>query len=749
MHCRTALFRACCVIVVIVLAACGADPVSMMEIPITSAFASAVFVADAPSLDLADPAATPGGHPQVWLKEGWSSPEPRHIWAVGSRSTLAIVLPWTGASVLRLDCRPSAGRPDDPDPQIRVRLNGKPVGAFPLDRGWQTLEVSLPLQHTITGVNVLELGYAYHHSPNELGDGTDERSLAVCFRRIALEPRGTGATARDPQPPVVIDSTQPAVRIRRSGRIAVPLRLPPSARSLGLRLEAPASADSEWPTVQLSMMDLEAAITPLGTAEWRQSEAVSMAELTVPLDAWSSSTATLLIDVHGAVDPDITLTDPRITAVEPRREARRIAASTPRPDIVVLILDAARPDHMGCYGYHRDTTPRIDALARESLVFEDAFTLAPYTLCSIPTVITGLSFLRHGVTEPPQVLDDGAVTIAERLSAAGYATIALSSMPYNSPELNFHQGFDEFIEAWTGVPFEEGMLPERVTRLALERLERHRDDHPIFMMLHYLPPHEPYFPGAEHDRFGDTTYDGPVTPGWDTMAGTVKKMQLRPTDLDRLISLYDANLRRADAAIGALLDGLQARPRWQDTVVLIVADHGEAFFEHGELGHNSTVYDEMLRVPFILRVPDRYSAHQPSTTQLVSLADVTPTLLALAGLAPDPAFDGVRILPTAEELSRPHHRALISRTAGTRPTYGVRTLRWKAMLSPHEAPRLYDLSNDPGETVDVSGAHPFVVTAMRAVLRDEIRRATARGALEDTGDISDEQRRRLRSLGYL
>jgi arylsulfatase A-like enzyme len=731
------------------LAGCGAAELEGPEgtTGIVDAFRSAVFFTTEPVLDFEDRPASPGSHAQLTLLEGWARPERRHVWAVGPRSVVSAYLPWLDAVSLEVECRPLDPVPGGPEPFIRLRLNGISGGTRALAAGWQVVNLPLPAEALRSGSNTIELEYAYHHPPSALGRGQDQRSLAVCFRRIGLVGSRPDDGSLDEDVAISVDRGSATVQVRAAARILVPLQLPPSARTLEMRLQTAAGAASSAPQVTLSIMDLEGAVTEVGVSSWQAGEDGTTADLSIPVRRWSGASVSLLIDVRPrASGVELSIGDPRVSTAADGRDRAPDATWQDPPDIVLVILDAARPDHMSCYGYERLTTPRIDELARESLVFPRAFAMAPYTRCSVPTILTGLSFLRHGVVGRDDYLDDDAVTIAELLGRVGYQTFGISAMPNHSTSLNLHQGYDEFVETWVGLPFEEGMEASRLTETAIARLDAASTDRPVFLLLHYLQPHEPYLPPPQHDIFGDSAYDGPLEPGWGTMAGRLKEMDLGPADVDRLVSLYDANLRTADAAVGRLLDHLRGRARWSRTVVLVVADHGEAFYEHGRLGHNTTVYDEVLSVPFILRLPAGRCPAPDVTRALVSLADVVPTLLAQAGLEVVTGLDGRNVVDRSGYVGL--ERALVLRDGHARPTFGVRTARWKAVFAAGRPPQLYDLAQDPEEQIDVAIHHPLVVASLRAMLEDERRRVEGLGTLAASGTLGEDQRQLLEALGY-
>ena len=418
------------------------------------------------------------------------------------------------------------------------------------------------------------------------------------------------------------------------------------------------------------------------------------------------------------------------------------------PNVVIIILDAARARNFGAYGYGRDTTPFIDRLADDALVFTHAYSECASTSCSIPNLISGVSFLGTGSEGGWPMLDSDVTTLAEHLVGIGYHTVGLSANPNNAIARNTHQGFAEFHEMWasdTRRRHPERRDPHRLSRRAVASIRTVNPSQPVFALLHYVPPHEPYQPTQEFDVFGDPAYDGPVRPGMlyrDLRRG---RQTLSPADVERMVSLYDGNLRMADDAVEQLFAALREVGRWENSLVLVTSDHGEAFFEHGVQGHNTTLYEEMVHIPFILRVPTGVSVPSLDRNRLVMLSDVLPTVLGQVGLEPGKEVDGIDILrPGGEDWARvTFQRHRLERF------FVARTGRWKGFFSPDgRVTQLFDIETDPGETVDLVEDRPLLHHGLAALLRQHLSHARGRFGSEDV-ELPEQDLQELRSLGYL
>ena len=570
---------------------------------------------------------------------------------------------------------------------------------------------------------------------------------------IPQAPATQGTTDRAVIPPALeFSDAARIVRIRTSGTLVAPIDLSSGSAVLEFDIRFRGSTENEIGELAVSLLGTDGRQLRLGT-------------VTNQGQKWSATRVSLagapgqrqFLVLHStlpdeAVSLEIRAPRLRLPSSEPRAEATiptRILPPEPLPNILLIVLDAARAGNFGAYGYSRNTTPAIDGLAAEELVFSRAFSECPNTSCSVPNLISGTQFVKVGPVGDWHRLDDRMITLAEYLRRVGYRTIALSASPNNGKARNSHQGFDEFHELWLWPGHRRNhpqrIDPHRLTRLALEALEKEKPATPVFMALHYIPPHEPYEPKPEFDLFGDPAYEGPIRPG--TMFRGRLERPADPADLARMTSLYDGNLRMADDAVGELFDGWRRLGRWNDALVLVTSDHGETFFEHGRQGHNATLYNEMLHVPFILRLPGRHVPSDVKRDRLVILSDVVPTILGQVGLVPDAAVGGVDLLRAADASE---HRVIFHRHTDGRQ-FAVHTRKWKAILAPGSAraSMLFDLENDPGETVNIVEDRPLVFHGLAALLRRHILASQRLNLDGSQVELPEADIRALRSLGYL
>jgi len=314
------------------------------------------------------------------------------------------------------------------------------------------------------------------------------------------------------------------------------------------------------------------------------------------------------------------------------------------PNILLISIDTLRRDHLGCYGYRRATTPCIDKLARRGVLYERPNSTSSWTLPAHTSLLTGLYPAFHGVQDDGVSLPEEIPTLAGNLKSDGYRTLAVVSHLYVSSRFGLNRGFDVFDDELIDGGVRNPVAAEVVDR-ALARMPSAESAEPWFAFLHFFDPHWDYSPPPPFDRrFTVPSYRGPIDGTMRSMTPyLVPGRRMGAADLQHLIDLYDGEIAYVDAQIGRLLDELDSRHLLENTVIVLTGDHGEEFKEHGLLGHGQTLYAEQLRVPLIIAGPTGLpeGAHSRET---VSLVDLAPTLLALAGAEPLPETAGVSLL---------------------------------------------------------------------------------------------------------
>ncbi|MFH1277427.1 MAG: sulfatase [Candidatus Eisenbacteria bacterium] len=370
------------------------------------------------------------------------------------------------------------------------------------------------------------------------------------------------------------------------------------------------------------------------------------------------------------------------------------------PNILLVVIDTMRADHLGCYGYGRPTSPAIDRIAAEGVRYENAYTSAPWTLPAVASLMTGTRPWEHGAVNDYLAPRPDLSTLGGLLGEAGYETAAFVSHIYTSRVYGFDAGFDRFedFRIAEGYVFDQGLEPraERVIGEAVRWLEGRDRSKPFFLWIHLFDPHWEYGAPEPYRAMFDPDYDGPVDGTYRTIERYLEHDSLMaPRDLEHLIALYDGEVRYADAWIDTLVRRLEKSGDWGRTVAVVTGDHGEEFQEHRSLGHSFTFYDEVLRVPLVFRDPEGPAGAELRTP--VGLVDIFPTLLSRAG-APSPEGISGRELPANEDLRSRHLAAGTTREGqyGRALVEGRRKIVWD-----REGTRLYHRGSDPAETVDL------------------------------------------------
>jgi arylsulfatase A-like enzyme len=411
-------------------------------------------------------------------------------------------------------------------------------------------------------------------------------------------------------------------------------------------------------------------------------------------------------------------------------------------------VDTLRPDHLGCYGYPRPTSPAADALAREGTLFEDVTSPSPWTLPAHASLLTGLYPSRHGLKAHDRHLPTRLSTLASILGKRGFLTAAVVNSHNLSPRFGLDRGFQEFLYVEEDVRRREPT--RRIVDQALEWLGRHRDRR-MFLFVHTYDVHSDYASLPEHEREFVAPYRGPADGTTEQLiAHREGRQKLSVGDAPHLIDLYDAGIRQWDDELGRLTAFLRTQGMLDETLLVLTSDHGEEFLERGGVLHGRTQYQEVVRVPLILRgagVPAGGRVEAP-----VSLLDVPATILARLGEPVPDGWDGSDLTPL---FSEPDGRL------GQRTLYGeadhnneendvTRAVRRREhKLHFHRLTgevRLYDLAADPGERTDLAGARPTIVAELRGHLQRFLElRPPETGRVE----LTPEETERLRSLGYV
>jgi len=434
----------------------------------------------------------------------------------------------------------------------------------------------------------------------------------------------------------------------------------------------------------------------------------------------------------------------------------------PPYNVVIITIDTLRSDHLGCYGYSRPTSPRIDQFAGEGALFENVVCQSSQTLPSHASIFLGTNPRTHLTISHESVVDPDETTLAEILKSKGYVTGAFISSHALDSKYGLDQGFDTYWEV-----HKEATIPERqalkvreadatTTLGVLPWLERHAASR-FFLWVHWFHPHRPYDPPPRYHQAFAAGYTGTATSDPEfIMKVWREEIRLVPEDVAYLSGCYDGEVAFSDAQVGHLLDALSSMNLMENTIVIVTADHGELLYEHENyFGHDIALYDECIMIPLIIHVPGQDPARR-RIGELVQSLDILPTVLDLVGIKCPREAEGKSLMPLLGGSQEPTTEAAFSETypfpEKCEPRHAVRTadekLIWKEVRQAPLLKEYYDLGADPGETENLFGDLPSGAVRLDSVLSAWTEDGGLRPAPIPTARESNRINI-LKSLGYL
>jgi arylsulfatase A-like enzyme len=422
-------------------------------------------------------------------------------------------------------------------------------------------------------------------------------------------------------------------------------------------------------------------------------------------------------------------------------------ATRSQPNILLLVIDCLRADHVSANGYHRPTTPALDSLADDGLSFTQAISQSSWTRPSMPTLLTGLYPSEHGILELTRdesgvvigpILAPEVDTLAERLAGAGYTSLLFGEQYQLSRKFGLAQGFEHYQNNIGGA--------EGINRRFLKWLDQNQPQR-FFTLLHYFDIHWPYCPPpSSQGTFDEGGGDIDFCKRSRKLRIAIRRGEIALSEADKktMVAVYDEELLTLDRTLARLFDDLRERQLWDNTLVIVTADHGEEFFEHGGIGHKNNLFDELIRVPVILRAPSDWPVERGRLLDtLVESRDVVATIEDAAGL--ETPTSARSLLPWLEASGGEEREYTVSESSAY---LAVRTAKLKLILFRDEGTEvLYDLEADPLETVDVAADRSDDVKRLKTYL------AQWRSNLKKTPPlfktVDDDTTEGLRALGYL
>jgi choline-sulfatase len=672
-----------------------------------------------------------------WGKDGVDDAATAFTQVLSSNARLFVPLSSDREQTLHMRVRPILAR------TLQPMLNNTSLAEVALDRGpvFADYQVTIPAGKARSGDNQLVLRFGDANG----GDKAEPLALVAAVR---VAPKGAPATkptlAHASVRPVLIGGyARNAITVHAPAKLTYHIDLPKGA-TLSMRAGAPKGAVS-----------MSVRVTPEGgssTELWRGLLSDAWLLQQVPLQVYEGRVVRLELVFEGK--GSAALASPMIvTDSEP--EAPK---GTAPKNVVVVLIDTQRADHLQPYNPGtRVRTPAVAALAAQGTVFEAAQAPENWTKPSVASVLTGLYPASHGTKTGDAKLSDKAVLLGEVLKEAGYTTASFLANGYVSDKFGFNQGWDHYTNY---IREKRNSNAENVYRDAGRWIEEHKK-RPFFAYIQTIDPHVPYDPPEELIQlYHPEPYHGVVSPrSTADQLGKAKlsppKVNLNEDDRKYLEALYDGEVSYHDKHLGAFIDKLKRLGLYDKTLFVVTADHGEEFYDHQSYGHGHSLYQELIRVPWIMRYPGAPAQRVAST---VSTVDIAPTVLASLGVAIPPVMEGIDRSTQLFGARAPALSAAVSDFLDDRRS--LRAGRWKLVLR-GLTPTFFDLERDPQEQTELElGEYPVAARYCRVLLGqflgaldrgDWLNAEPAGRSVELKGadaDIDEATAAGLRALGY-
>jgi arylsulfatase A-like enzyme len=707
------------------------------------------------------PFGTEEGKPS--LISGWSNPEKDHgnpfQWAVARDPSFAFSAQANGRSLnLYLVLKSFFSNPAE------VYVNDHHISHIDVED--QTSRHFLPLPAAVVNAekNVVKLQFTELRSPQ---NGRDKRQLAAAAYLAVITPSKyigdvePGARMIDSSGIRIRNKIYPALTFQTGGSVNYFEKLSnASILSFGYHFRPASYAeDDDFAMFRVSLLKDGAKAESIF---YRRLQKGSNEFLSLPLSKYMGSDEAGIYEIRFEIERNSIFNDaetawihPVLRTAQPWKQSRTdasVAAATQNQssggNVLLIVLDAGGASHFHCYGYARNTTPVVDRLAGEGIQFQSAYSNAAYTLASTASLMSGFYPEHHRILSMRDKLPQSITTLAEVFRGAGYRTATFVANGNASGTFGMTQGFDKVAEVFRE-PNYSGWGKE-ITEHFTKWLNNNRSGR-FFVYLHFREPHDPYNPPEEWVRkFTDPDYSGSIGKTFENRIRiNTNDAALTAADRKQIADLYDANLAYGDSQVGEVLQALKRAGLYDNTIVIVTADHGEAFWQHGYQGHNTQVYEESIHIPLVIKMRNGLHAGQ-KVAQRVRTIDLYPTLMQLLNLpSRHSRLDGESYLPYIISPDD-QKREVIAQTTRERQ-YAYRENQFKFIDDlVYDVWELYDLQKDPEEKHNLMSEQNIRAKYYRSKLLSYIatNRALAAGNAE-RAVIDEAARENLRALGYI
>ena len=681
--------------------------------------------------------------PNDFLLSGWSQSEKSHRWAEGLESTFRFLAHKGSNITMRVHCSPLFY--NNVQQTLSVFLNSGFVNTIALKPQKDIYEIVLPDILLQNGMNSVRFTYAYAKKPCEIRNSQDCRVLSVMFTRIEFDIHNYREAEIE-----LIDGN---IRQRPNTFFNYYALLPPNS-SLYLELN---NAQRDFRGVlQISADGVSSELVQFDRSQSRKIDLSHLANTCIKISFWADTEPTRTEKTESSESQDIEWSNLQL------RTPEKNTADTPSPqhlplkdiqqglneyDVIYIVFDAFYAAHSSLYGYHRKTTPFIDTLANEAVVFENMFANASYTFASTGTLFTGKYPHEHGLLRRTNRLNPMLPSINELLLDFNIETSLITShVLVGNDTWGLTRGFSK------RSTIKEFSHPDHIDEIfkTLDIIYTSNSQARKFIYVHLIPPHGPYLPPHEFRIFMEPKTGDVIEPTTEVLRQiNVGELQVNDKQLAYIMSLYDANILYADHIAKTIFNYLHNKGILNKSIIFLTSDHGESFMEHGKMLHSSTVFDEMIHIPFLIRFPQEAAIQPKRIHQIASLIDIAPTLADIFGIEPHDNFSGESLLPLIYNNTR-SEAFIYSETLLTN-SRTIRDLQYKYILSSKDGQMLFNIADDPLEQHNIIDEFPITAGYYRQLMQPFLKRSRIDSSNNevDINKLSDETIQNLKGLGYI
>jgi len=417
------------------------------------------------------------------------------------------------------------------------------------------------------------------------------------------------------------------------------------------------------------------------------------------------------------------------------------------PNVILITIDTLRADHLGAYGYERDTSPNIDKLAEDGVLYENAFSQASWTYPSLASIHTSLYPSQVSRFSMHLKISDSLLTIAEYMKNNFYGTIGVVANRYASKTYGFAQGFDVFEER--NIMDHDSITSQLVTDTAVDSIDKYGKK-PFFLWIHYMDPHSLYNHHPEHAYRQENSSNIPVPLKERELAPIADS--LNEADLRFIVDTYDEEISYTDEYVGKLIEALKDKGLYDNTIIVLTSDHGEEFLDRNRFGHVVTLYNELIHIPLIMHNPLDDQLKGTTVSQNVEIRSIAGTIAEECGI-PNNNFKGINLIRTpSEDMDGEFvfsQRGKISEKLPVKRAVFMK--EWKLIENVEDGTfELYNLANDPREKTNLFGSGQPGISELENLLMSQLSGFNPVLVAEpELAKPSEEDIKQLKALGYV